>query len=147
MKKQFILLVVGLCMATVSFGQTKFGLGATYVDDFGVQARASISLGESLGVIPSFSYYFPGSGITAYSIDVNLTYGIADLGDGMPLYILAGLDRSTVSVDGFGSNSEIGLNVGAGLDVTSSIYLELFYRKFFCDNCGGEIGFNAGYYF
>ena len=145
MKKQLLLFMACMGFAALSFGQTKFGVGATYIGDFGVQARANLDLGDKLGVIPSFSYYFTDIG-SAWSIDANLTYDVAVVGDEMPIYLLGGLDYTTVSFGG-SSNSEIGINIGAGIEINSHIYIEPFWRKAFCDFCGSDIGFNAGYYF
>lgn len=144
MKKYLLFFALSFCFALTSFGQTKFGAGATYIDDFGVQARASLGVGDNLGLIPSFSYYFT-DGFTAISVDGNLTYGVAEVGDGIPIYALGGLDWTRVSSNGF-SNSEIGINLGGGLEA-GSIYGEIFYRALFCDGCGGDIGLNVGYYF
>jgi len=97
-------------------------------------------------LIPSVSYYFV-DGATALSVDANLTYDIATVGDDMPIYALAGLDWTRVSINDTDlSNSEFGINVGAGTNI-SSIYAEIFYRHLFCDGCDGNIGFNVGYMF
>lgn len=146
MKKLFVLSFFSFCFAFTSFGQTKFGVGATYLDEFGIQARAKLDVGENLGLIPNVSYYFI-DGATGLSFDANLTYNVAEIGDGLPIYVLGGLDLTRVSVSGFGSASEFGINLGGGVDITENIYGELFYRTLFCDGCGGELGLNAGYYF
>lgn len=145
MKKLLIFSFFSLCLSFSSIAQTKFGVGGTYVNDIGVQARASLGLSDGIGVIPSFSYYFTDL-VTVWSIDANLTYNVATIGDDLPIYALGGLDYTTSSFSGT-SNSEIGINLGGGLDITSNIYAELFYRRFFCDGCGGDLGVNAGYYF
>ena len=146
MKKTLLLFAVCFSFATISFGQVSFGVGGTYVNDFGAQVRANFDATETIGVIPSFSYYFV-DGATSMSIDANLTYDITTVGDDMPIYALGGLDWTSVSIDGFdGSNSEIGINVGAGTNV-GNIYGEVFYRALFCDGCGGDIGLNVGYMF
>ena len=144
MKKTLFLFAFCFSFATISFGQVSFGVGATYLDDFGVQARASLDASDNIGVIPSVSYYFV-DGFTAISADANLTYNVATVGDDMPIYALGGLDWTRVSADGF-SNSEIGINLGAGTNV-GNIYGEVFYRTLFCDGCGGDIGLNVGYMF
>ena len=144
MKKHILLFSLCCCFASVSFGQVNFGVGGTYVNDLGVQARANLDVSETLGLIPSFSYYFTEIG-SAFSIDGNLTYNVAEIGDGIPIYALGGLDYSVFS---FGGNSDgnIGINLGAGTNV-SSIYGEIFFRKLFCDICGSDIGINVGYSF
>lgn len=141
MKKQLLLFVVCMGFSALSFGQTKFGAGATYWNDLGVQARASLNLVDNIGIIPSFSYYFADGG-TVISVDGNATYNIAEIGDGMPIYGLAGLNWTRLSSGGF-SDSDIGLNVGAGVQITPNIYAELFYRTVYT----GDIGLNVGYYF
>lgn len=146
MKKTLLFFSLCFCFATLSFGQVSFGVGGTYVNDFGVQARAGLDLTEDIGLIPSFSYYFV-DGATTFGIDANLTYDVATVGDDMPIYALAGLDWTRVSVSDIDfSDSNFGLNLGAGTNI-SSVYAEVFYRLFFCDGCDGEIGFNVGYMF
>ncbi len=145
MKKTLLFFSICFCFATISFGQVSFGVGGTYVNDIGVQARAGLDLTDNIGLIPSFSYYFSEGESTTLSVDANLTYDLTTVGDDMPIYALAGLDWTRVSIGDF-SNSEIGLNIGAGTNI-SSVYAELFYRLFFCDGCDGEIGINVGYMF
>jgi hypothetical protein len=146
MKKTLFFFAVCFCLATLSFGQVSFGVGGTYVDDFGVQARANMDVSDGIGVIPSVSYYFV-DGATALSVDANLTYDLTTVGDDMPIYALAGIDWTRISIDGIdASNSEFGINIGAGTNI-GNIYGEVFYRKLFCDGCGGDIGLNVGYNF
>lgn len=145
MKKLLIFSFFSLCLSFTSIAQTKFGAGATYYNDLGVQARANLGLSDGIGVIPSFSYYFTEF-FTVWSLDANLTYDVAVIGDDLPIYALGGLDYTTISANGQ-SDSNLGINLGGGIDITSNIYGEIFYRAAFCDNCGGDIGINAGYYF
>ncbi len=140
MKKFLLLFVVGFCFATTSFGQVSFGVGGTYVNDLGIQARANLNVSDDLGLIPSFSYYFTDIG-TQISIDANLSYNVATIGNDIPIYALGGLDWTRFSNNGL-SNSEIGINLGGGINI-GNIYAEIFYRSLF----GGDIGINVGYMF
>ena len=140
MKKALLFFSLCFCLATASNAQVTFGVGGTYVNDLGVQARANLDLTETIGLIPSFSYYFSDPG-TVISLDANATYNLTTIGDDMPLYGLAGLDYTRVSFAG-ASDSEIGLNVGAGTNI-GNIYAEIFYRTTY----SGDIGINVGYTF
>lgn len=144
MKRIQLTVLAVIAFASVSFAQVNLGVGATYLDDFGVQARAKLAASDNLGLIPQFSYYFT-DGFTAISVDANLTYDIAVVAEEIPIYALGGLDWTRVSNDGF-SNSEIGINLGGGTNI-GSIYAEIFYRAFFCDGCSGDLGLNLGYMF
>ncbi|MBT8232155.1 MAG: hypothetical protein HKO66_05885 [Saprospiraceae bacterium] len=145
MKKLLLFSFFSLCLAFTSMAQTKFGAGATYYSDFGVQGRANLDLSDGIGLIPSFNYYFTEIG-TSFSIDANATYDITVVGDDLPIYGFGGLGYYSFSFGGE-SSSEIGLNLGAGTEVGGNIYIEIGWKKFFCDFCGDDIGFAAGYYF
>ena len=146
MKKRLITLLVCGLFASMSFGQTQFGVGAAYYNDFGVQARAKLGVGEKLNVVPSFTYWFADFG-TRFNIDGNVNYNITSVADGVSIYATGGLGLWFLSGDGIESSSDLALNLGAGSQVTNNIYVELRWLNFLCENCGNDIGFQVGYYF
>ena len=140
-----LLLTFLFCFSFLAIGtsQVTFGGGITYLDDIGLQARANVPV-SNLTLIPKFNYYFVDL-ITAMKFDADLAFNVAELSGENPVYAFAG--PSLYRVSGFGSsNSEIGLNVGAGANF-SNIYVEAFYAILFCDGCSSDIGFSAGYMF
>lgn len=143
MKKQLLLLSFCFLLGSVAFGQTKFGAGVAYFNDLGIQGRAKLDLGDKLGAIPSLTYYF--GDFTSIGVDGVVTYDVATVSE-FPIYALGGLNWTRVSSGGF-SNSELGINLGAGTEINTNIYVELRYLSFLCDGCGSDLGFNVGYYF
>ncbi len=141
MKKQLTLFAL-LFSATFAFGQTQFGAGISYWDNFGVQGRAILDLDiENIDIVPSASLYFFDGG-TALALDGDVTYEITEISDGIPLYGKGGLNFTRVSGNG-SSDTELGLNLGAGVRFSGSFYGELQYRTTY----NGDLVLNVGYYF
>ena len=144
MKKLLLTFSLFFCFLISGIGQVSFGGGIAYLDsEIGVQARANIDA-SSFDLIPKFTYYFV-SNATVMSFDLDAAFNLATLGDDIPIYGFVGPTLYRASVGPF-SNSEIGLNVGVGTNI-SSIYIEVRYTRLFCDGCGGDVGFAAGYMF
>ena len=142
--KKVIYTILCVCLfAIAGNAQVNFGLGATYLNNLGVQARAEISL-NSFNLEPKVSYYFVDN-VTQLSFDVDATYNLVNFGDEYPLYVLAGPTLFRSSSSGF-SNSDLGFNLGAGLGI-SHLRFEIKYTTIFCDNCNGQIGGNLAYMF
>ena len=142
--KNLIYSILCICLfATGANAQVKFGLGATYLDNLGVQARVDISL-NSFNLEPKFSYYFVDN-VTNLSFDVDATYNLINFGDDYPLYVLGGPTLLRSSFSGF-SDSNLGFNLGAGLGI-SNLKFEIKYTTLFCDNCNGQVGGNVAYMF
>jgi len=140
------LLLIAMLLCSFSFAgisQSHFGAGLVYTNDLGVQARARINTG-SFDVIPKVSYYFVEN-VTALSFDLDAAYNLLYVGDENPLYLFAGPTYYRASSSGF-SDGNIGINLGTGIEV-SHFYGEIRYTGLFCEECGGDIGFAAGYNF
>lgn len=143
MKNLLFTFIFCFSFLAVGSSQNGFGGGITYLNDLGLQARASVAL-ETIRIIPKASYYFV-DGSTLMSFDLDAAYQLVEIADENPIYLFAGPTLLRRSTNGF-SSSNFGLNVGAGAQI-SHIYGEIRYSLFFCDNCNGEIGFAAGYMF
>jgi len=145
MKKYLLLLLFVPLFSFVAVAQTTFGVGAAWQEnvDFGVEARAKLPLGETFDIIPSFNYWFTDG--TVISLDAVLAYDVATVSN-LPIYALGGLDWTRASLGGF-SNSELGINLGAGTIVGGNIYIEPRWTKFLCDGCGSSLSIHGGYYF
>ena len=107
-----------IAFSTFSFGQFNFGGGATITDgEFGIQAKVLYNLEEIVsqpidGVV-TFSLLFPGNSINAWALDFDGQYRITTLGESIQLSSVSGLQFARVSTDFAGSDSDIGLNLGA----------------------------------
>lgn len=142
-KNIFLVIILSFCFMTNGNSQVAFGGGVTYLNEVGIQTRSVIQL-EKFNLIPKVSYYIVDD-INSYSFELDAAYNLILFGDHNPLYLFSGLAWYRSSKSGV-SNSDIGFNFGAGLQV-SQIYGELKYTVLFCDNCNGQIGFSAGYMF
>lgn len=139
-----ILLTTILIFCFLGMGKAqRFGVGLTYLNDFGFQARSVIEV-ENFKLIPKASYYIVKNN-TSISLEIDAAYDLITVGDEIPIYLFAGpiLLRST---PGGISDSRLGFNLGAGVEI-SQIYGELKYSFVFCEGCGGGIGLAGGYMF
>jgi len=144
MKRISVLLFFMLAITSISFSQTKFGAGALYNSEFGVQVRADIPVQETFSIAPKATYFFI-SNVTTLKFDVNAHINVATVGDGIDVYGIAGPNLLYASAFGF-SATEFGIDLGAGVKV-DRFYGEIRWWKLFCEDCGSEIEFGAGVYF
>ncbi|MEE9438462.1 MAG: hypothetical protein V3V14_05635 [Saprospiraceae bacterium] len=142
MKKKIFTLLAFSMITFASFGQINFGVGATYFNDLGVQARAAFDAG-SFEVVPKATYFFT-KGVTVLEIDADVHFNVAEIAEN-PVYVLGGLGYHILS-SSFASTSNLGINAGAGVRI-SNIFVEVKYAKILCENCGGDIAFTGGYMF
>lgn len=143
MKKVFLTLVFVVSFIAISFSQLSFGLGASYHENVGVQARSRIDVGN-FDLIPKATFYLV-DGATSYSFDVDAAYNIVTFSDEHPLYVFGGLAYYRQTINDIG-DGDIGFNIGVGLEV-KHIYGEIKYTNIFCEGCDGQVGFAAGYMF
>lgn len=92
----------------------EFGLGASV-------GTALPSLGEGFGLLADFIYFFPpGDGFDYFELNGNVTYDFPLENSSVVPFLLGGLNLARASVDlgalGSGSNTELGLNLGGGID-------------------------------
>lgn len=87
--------------------------------DFGIGAFVSIpvpSLDPNLSIVPSFLYYFPGDPLKYWEINGDVMYAFEVSADTPVLpFAFAGLNFASFGVDGFDSSTEVGLNLGGGV--------------------------------
>lgn len=124
MKHRVLVLIalLALCAgATTSLSaQVRFGPQVSFADDadFGIGARLEYGLDKLFPKAPllsaaSFDYFFPGNNVTYWEINYNVSYLFKV--DALTPYAGGGLHFAHASVDGGGSNSEMGLNLLGGL--------------------------------
>jgi len=151
MKKIIVaaLLVVGFAFSINA--QFKVGAGVSLLEgDFGVQAKAHNTFSEAIAGQASFSYYFPGTGVTFWSLDADVHYTGFNIGDveGFRIAPFAGLNYGNVSVDGVGGDNDLGINLGVNGTLPLDGGLEVFIEPKIV--LGGNIngfGLAAGVYF
>ena len=122
MKKYFLFLVTTLCFSFAAKAQISAGAGLVYgadVEELGLQIRAMYDINETWRANVDFITYFIGiDGITLSEFNLNPHYKFLNK-DRVSVYGLAGLNIARASVKFLGekvSNSEVGVNVGAGAE-------------------------------
>lgn len=119
--------------------QPRLGAGFVYgteIEEFGVQVNGYYGLDQvlqGLRVGAEFAYYFAEDPVTFWTIDVNGQYRFSKPGP-FGFYAIGGLDIAQVSIDldlgplgdASGSDTEIGLNVGLGVEYAVAPNIEVF---------------------
>jgi hypothetical protein len=125
--------VVGLAVVAARpvHAQVQFGPQLNWASNsigVGVGGRVEASLAKAipsvkgLGVIGSFDFFFPGSGVTYFEINANGTYHFAIENVKISPYVGAGLvvAHTSVTVLGIsGSTTNVGLNLLGGTNFPS----------------------------
>ncbi len=135
MKKLLLILTLAFTVSLVS-AQFKIGPGITLTPDIGLSVKAQQGITDAIDGSAIFTYYFvetvdaPGFDVSAsvITLELNGQYNL-DLSDSFTFYPLAGLSiaRASSSVSGPGgdtsfSDTEIGLNLGAGINYPLSSF-------------------------
>ena len=120
-------------MCNTSFAQIKLGGGIAYgteIEELGITAKGHYAFTEVWEGAASFTFFFtgedvPGADLRIWEFNADAHY-ILTTTDKFAFYPLAGLNITGVTIDidspipGFGgktSNSEVGLNAGAGIEL------------------------------
>ena len=130
MKKLFIVMCMMLVSAT-SFaqkGELELGIHGNFMIDtphnLGIGANVGYMLTNNIRGVGEFNYFMKKDGVSYWNLEANAEY-LFHVGDGFTLYPLVGLDFLGESWDG-GSDTRLGLNLGAGLEyeITSNLRLK-----------------------
>ncbi len=131
MKKLFVLLFLYTCLASSAQAQFEIGGGLIYgtdIEELGISGRAAFRLTDNWRIQPTFNYFFTedvGSiktSVWSLNADANYVFGVFGV---LKPYVLAGLNITTVRVkiddnsflaDNTESDTEVGVNLGGGLD-------------------------------
>ncbi len=144
MKKTLLFIAVLLItFSTTAFSQDiKFGVGATYGDktDFGIHGRALFELNDDIDLVGGFTFFLQ-NGMTMWQINADGHYTFSEKDD-FSFYGLAGLNYSYIKVTGFTGNSEIGFDIGAGVE-----YKNFFGEAKFDTGMGDQFAITVGMYF
>lgn len=97
-------------------GGLAFGEG---YEELGLKVDGIYRINDDFRAGADIIYFFTGDGLTAWELNLNGNYVFTDDGEFMA-YALSGINYARQSFDmgqfGSFSNSEIGLNIGAGLE-------------------------------
>lgn len=150
--KKLLLTILFFAISIAMFSQTKIGIQAAYGTntEFGVGAKASFKITENIYASPSFNYFFGegtqgvSSSILGFNADGHYIFPSKD---GLLFYPLAGLNftRASVSVLGISaSTTEIGFNVGGGLNYDLSSSLTGVFEAKYVLSAFDQAAFNLG---
>lgn len=152
MKKLTLLAIISIAFALNSFAQISAGGGLVYGTEqeaIGFNLRGQYNVWENVDVVGGLTFYLPKktkqtlifttveSKTTMWAFDVDGHYNF-ELMDKLKVYPLAGLNIAGVSIEVNGaktSNTEVGLNIGAGAtyEITDKI-AGLFETKYTIGN-------------
>lgn len=120
MKKLGMALAFIVCMmAAVDSSAQKIGVMLGYgteVEELGIGINGEFNINDKVSISPSFVYWFPEDPISWWEFNANVNYYFTKAG-AADFYGLAGINLFSAKVDYNGendSNSEVGLNLGAG---------------------------------
>ena len=129
MKKFFIVMCMMLVSAT-SFaqkGEVEVGVHGGFILDspnnLGLGVNVGYMLMKNVRGVAEFNYFLKKDGVSYWNLEGNVEY-LFRLNDEFTLYPLVGLDFLGSSWDG-GSDTRLGLNLGAGVEYNISSNLKL----------------------
>lgn len=144
-------LLVLLFVATTAQAQLSVGGGLGYgfdIEALGIQGRAVYGITDQIRGQADFTYFLEGTdGVTSWEFNVNGNYMLTSSG-GFDIYALAGLNFAHVTVDlgpfGNASNTDTGLNIGAGAQMGLSDNLNFFGEAKFSLGGSDQLFLGAG---
>jgi hypothetical protein len=150
------MVLAGMLLAPAAAqAQLTVGPVAAFHDDFdfGIGGFAAIpvpSLDPNLSINPSFVYFFPSDPFNFWEINGDVVYQF-QVSESTPVlpFALAGINIANFGIDGGGSNTEIGLNLGGGIGFRAESLQPFAGAKFeIQDGSGfvlfGGVGFAVG---
>ncbi len=115
-------LILAFGIHSTATAQISVGGGLGYgegVEEFGLKIDGVYTINEDFRAGADIIYFFAETDVTFWELNMNGNYLFVN-NDGLIAYALAGINyaKQSVDIDGFGSysNSEVGLNLGAGLE-------------------------------
>src|SRR5690625_2111284 len=107
-------------------GRIQIGPGLAYgneAENLGISVDGYYTINDQFRAGAAFTYFFPENDVTHYTIDLNGNY-IFHQDEQLMAYGIAGLNIFTYSWDIAGSDdsqTELGLNVGAGIEYALNV--------------------------
>ena len=109
-------------------GKMTLGFQGNYMLDspnnFGLGANVGYEIIDNLRGVAEFNYFLKKDHVSYWNVEANVEY-LFRLGDAFTIYPLAGIDFLGCSVEDGGSDSKMGLNLGAGVEYALSDKLSL----------------------
>ena len=132
-------LLFAICMMFVSAssfaqGPATIGIHGTYLTDspnnVGIGANLGYEFVKNVRGVAEFNYMLKKDYVSYWNLEANAEYLFRLANGKFTIYPLAGLDVLGIKVEDGGSDSELGLNLGAGLEyaVTSNLSLKFEYN-------------------
>lgn len=136
MKKLFFVICMML-MSVATFaqqGKMTVGIHGDYMIDspknFGFGANIGYEVIDNVRGVAEFNYLLKKDYVSFWNVEVNAEY-LFKLADGaFTIYPLAGIDLLGSSFEGGGSESKLGLNLGAGVEyaISSNLAIKAEYN-------------------
>lgn len=129
-----------ICMVFISAssfaqkGNTTFGVHGNYLIDspnnYGVGANFGYEFVNNVRGVAEFNYLFKKDYVSYWNLEANVEYLFKFDNSKFTVYPLAGIDVLGAKVEGGGSDSELGLNLGVGAEyaVSDKLSLKLEYN-------------------
>lgn len=135
MKKLFVAfcMLLGSTAMFAEKGATTLGVHGAYMIDspnnIGVGANVGYEIIDNLRGVAEFDYFLKKDHVSYWDVNVGAQY-LFHLGDSFTLYPTAGIDLLGFSAEHGGSDSKLGLNIGAGVEyqLSSSLALKAEYN-------------------
>jgi len=121
------LLLTFIIAGSINAQDFRFGAGAQLIFDgsiFGLQGKALYNVNESFDASGTFTYHLED--FIDFSIDLDAHYLLLELGDEIGFKPFAGISITRISIPFFGSETEMGLNLGAFFDVLKSGNMQFY---------------------
>jgi outer membrane protein X len=136
-------------MASVDSSAQKIGVMLGYgteVEELGIGINGEFNINDKVSISPSFVYWFPEDPISWWEFNANVNYYFTKAGSA-DFYGLAGINLFSAKIDYNGendSNSEVGLNLGAGVNFNIGKSWEPFTELKFVIGDADQLGLFFG---
>lgn len=145
-KLKFTLFLITVFTISLS-AQIKVGAGLSLVDgNIGISGKGTVGVNEQFDAGGMISYYFLEGDATALTFDIDAQYKALGEPDGFRLKGIAGLQFARVAVGDF-SDTEIGINIGALLEIPVTESLEVYIEPKYVIEGLEDFVISAGVFF
>ena len=136
MKKLFLTLCVALISlgASAQQGTCTFGIQGSYMlngnNNFGLGANIGYEFVDNFRGVAEFDYYFKKDYVSGWEVDANVEYLLRVANNKFTIYPLLGMNVFGAKSEYGGSDSKVGVNVGAGFEfpVTEKLAIKVEYN-------------------
>ena len=134
MKKLFVVVIALLLVGSFQETKAQFSVGAglgyaTDISSLGISANVGYEIDDTWAATGSYTHFLEKDYIKWSAIDFNANYNLNEIENFGKLYAIGGINITTIKWDapgftellgGSASDSNFGLNIGAGLKVDLS---------------------------